>query len=72
MKHIERGSDGFGSTDKKDYVNGQITDSVTANQPKNLIPEAVKSALTELYNKQHAGEVVPKSKYPSRYGWSGP
>lgn len=48
LTNTERGSDGFGSTDKKSNVE---------------IPKVVQSALTDLYNKQHSEEVVPKAKY---------
>jgi len=45
----ERGNSGFGSTDMSDKTI--------------KIPEAVKSALTEMYVKKHSEEVNPKVKY---------
>ena len=54
LNTTNRGTNGFGSTDT---VNNQITDTT-----KIKIPEAVHSALTEMYNK-HPVEVNNKAKY---------
>jgi dUTP pyrophosphatase len=51
LQSTERGGGGFGSTD-----------AIPA-KTQSLVPPVVQSILTDLYNKQHAEEVVPKAKY---------